>query len=170
MPRLQEPNSKKISIDRPNTKLHEVRAHEKENFKKMANDVKATNNVKAIDLGDELSKEMTFDTLDLGTKYSVKFGDFEFDGLYFGTVKYDTMVDNVKANGGNTVHRLQEPSSEKLNIATPSIKSNKVQPSIKQDEVCARDDVCACTRVNVREYTRVNAREHPSHWDPGGVQ
>ena len=67
-----------------------------------------------------LVKEMTQRTL-------------KVDGPYLGTLKYDAHADNVKANGGDTLHRLWEPNSEKFDIAVPSNKSKKVQPSIKQN-------------------------------------
>ena len=36
------------------------------------------------------------------------------------------LVGDVKATSSHIMPRLQEPSSEKLNIARPSIKSNQV--------------------------------------------
>ena len=63
---------------------------------------------------------------------------------------FEKMFDNVKANGSHIMPRLQEPSREKLGTAEdkmiaikertnikarPSINSNKIQPSIKQNEV-----------------------------------
>ena len=68
----------------------------------------------------KIVKEMTHSTL-------------KVDGPYLGTLEYDAQADNVKANGGNTLHRLWEPNSEKFDIAMPSNKSKKVQLSIKQN-------------------------------------
>ena len=72
------------------------------------------------------------------------------------------MIDDVKAKNGDIVPKIREPSSKKLNIATPSIKSNNIRPSIKQDEDCARVDVLDRTRIDVREAS--------SNWGTGRGQ
>ena len=59
------------------------------------------------------------------------------------------MIDDVKAKNGNIIPKIQEPSSKELDIDTPSIKSNNIRPSIKQDEDCARVDVLDRTRIDV---------------------
>ena len=81
------------------------------------------------------------------------------------------MVDNMMATGSHIVPRFQEPSNEKLstikdkmhtikdhtNIKTrPSIKLNKVGPSIKWNKVQARAYVCAEPRDDIHGYTRVD--------------
>ena len=94
---------------------------------------------------------------------------------------FEKMVDVVKATDSHIVPRFQEPSNEKLGTAKDkmlaieectnikarlSIKTNKVQPSIKQNKVLAkvdvhaetRDDLHACTRVDVRAKVRDGAR------------
>ena len=96
------------------------------------------------------------------------------------------MADDVKANGDHTVPRHQEPIYKRVGTVTygwPSIRSNKVQQSIKRDKVLARDDARAYARDNDRACLRGNKSAHarnnvhddarddtcdPNGWDPGG--
>ena len=66
---------------------------------------------------------------------------------------FEKTVNDTKANGGDIVPRPQEPNNEKIDArAKPSIVSNNVCLSIKQEEVRMRVDKRAKTRDDEHAY------------------
>ena len=77
----------------PSTKLNEGRANKRQTFEKMVKNMRAPGNVTTFNF-----RGLGYDTLDLSA------------------LDNGTLVDHAKANDG-TMHRCQEPGSEKLGTA-----------------------------------------------------
>ena len=86
------------------------------------NDIMGVNDFKTNDVNFEMEEKVDDQMEDSGLATDILAKAFEKE------------VFDVKANGGDIVPRLREPSTEKFNAKTmPSIKLNLVQLSIKQD-------------------------------------